>query len=63
VFDPDVRAETSIADARERDWVAGFTYLVPVYSVRLQMNYLHKMLPPSIAPERNLLLANLQTSW
>jgi hypothetical protein len=63
VFDPDVRAETSVADARERDWIAGFTYVVPVYNVRLQMNYLHKMLPESIAPARHLLLTNLQTSW
>jgi hypothetical protein len=63
VFDPDLRTEASLADARERDWTGGFTYQVPELNVRLQMNYLRKMLPASIAPARGLLLTNLQTSW
>jgi phosphate-selective porin len=63
VFDPDLDRETSLADARERDWIGGFTYDVPVTNVRLQMNYLRKMLPPSLAASRNLLVTNLQAAW
>jgi hypothetical protein len=63
VFDPDLERETSAADARERDWIAGFTYDVPGMNVRLQMNYLRKLLPEAIAPARGLLLTNLQASW
>jgi hypothetical protein len=63
VFDPDLDAESTVLDARERDWVAGFTYDVPAFNVRFQMNYLRKLLSPSIAPGRNLLLTNLQAAW
>ena len=63
VFDPDLARETSVADAREQDWIAGFTYDVPAFNVRLQMNYLRKELPAAIAPARGLLLTNLQTVW
>lgn len=63
VFDPDLGAETSLLDARERDWVTGFTYDLPAINVRLQMNYLRKMVPTAIAPARNLLLTNLQAAW
>jgi hypothetical protein len=63
VFDPDVDAETSALDARERDWIAGFTYDLPAMNVRLQMNYLRKLFPPGLAPSRNLLLTNLQAAW
>lgn len=63
VFDPDLDAESTVLDARERDWIAGFTYDVPALNVRFQMNYLRKLLPPSIAPGRNLVLTNLQAAW
>jgi hypothetical protein len=63
VFDPDVNRETSVLDAREQDWVGGFTYDIPAFDLRLQMNYLRKTLPPAIAPSRNLLLTNLQAAW
>lgn len=63
VFDPDRSRETALADARERDWIGGFTYDVPVMGVRLQMNYLRKHFPPAIAAPRGLLLTNLQASW
>jgi hypothetical protein len=63
VFDPDVHNETSAADARECDYVAGFSYDIPASNVRMQMNYLRKMLPSDIAPARGLLLLNLQTAW
>jgi hypothetical protein len=63
VFDPNLDAESNPFDARERDWVAGFTYDLPAFNVRFQMNYLRKQLSPSIAPGRNLLLTNLQAVW
>jgi hypothetical protein len=63
VFDPDVDAETSPLDARERDWIAGFTYDLTAMNLRFQMNYLRKLLPAGIAPPRNLLLTNLQAAW
>jgi hypothetical protein len=63
VFDPDLHAESTVLDARERDWVAGFTYDMPTLNLRFQMNYLRKMLPSTIAPGRNLVLTNLQAAW
>lgn len=63
VFDPDLNRETSLADARERDWVGGFSYDVPVMAVRFQMNYLRKTFPAAIASPRDLLLTNLQAAW
>jgi hypothetical protein len=63
VFDPDLHAESTVLNARERDWIAGFTYDMPALNVRFQMNYLRKLLSPSIAPGRNLLLTNLQAAW
>jgi hypothetical protein len=63
VFDPDLSRETSLLDADERDWVAGFTYDVAALNVRFQMNYLRKTFSPLVAPSRNLLLTNLQAAW
>lgn len=63
VFDPDVDRETTLADARERDWVGGFTYDLAPYNARLQMNYLDKTFAPGIATSRGLLLTNLQVAW
>ena len=63
VFDPDLDAESTVVDARERDWIAGFTYDMPVLNLRFQMNYLRKLLSPRIAPGRNLVLTNLQAAW
>jgi phosphate-selective porin len=63
VFDPDIDRETSLTDARERDWIAGFTYDVVALNVRLQMNYLRKTFSPAISPDRGLLLTNLQAAW
>jgi hypothetical protein len=63
VFDPDLDAESTVLNAREHDWIAGFTYDVPAFNVRLQMNYLRKLLSPGIAPGRNLVLTNLQAAW
>lgn len=63
VFDPDLDAESTTANARERDLVTGFTYDVPALNVRVQMNYLRKLLPAGIAPVRNLVTTNLQAAW
>ena len=63
VFDPDVHSETSPADARESDYIAGFTYDIPASNVRLQVNYSRKLMEPDIAPARGLMLVNLQTAW
>ena len=63
VFDPDRSRETAVANARERDWIGGFTYDLPVMNVRLQMNYLRKYFPTAIASPRGLLLTNLQATW
>jgi len=63
VFDPDVHSETSLVDARESDYIAGFTYDLPLSNVRVQMNYLRKLVQADIAPPRGLLLVNLQTAW
>jgi hypothetical protein len=63
VFDPDLDAESTALNARERDLITGFTYDVPALNLRFQMNYLRKLLPPAIAPGRNLILTNLQAAW
>jgi hypothetical protein len=63
VFDPDLDAESTVLNARERDLITGFTYDVPSLNVRVQMNYLRKLLPAGIAPGRNLILTNLQAAW
>lgn len=63
VFDPDRSRETTLANARERDWIGGFTYDLPAMNVRLQMNYLRKHFPSAVVAPRGLLLTNLQTSW
>ena len=63
VFDPDLNGESSLLDAGERDWIAGFTYDVAVLNLRFQMNYLRKTFSPLIAPSRTLLLTNLQAAW
>jgi phosphate-selective porin len=63
VFDPDLERETSLADARERDWIAGFTWDIAPLNLRFQMNYLRKTFPQAIAPARGLLLTNLQAAW
>ena len=63
VFDPDRGRESALANARERDWIGGFTYDVPVMHVRLQMNYVRKNFQPALASASGLLLTNLQASW
>lgn len=63
VFDPDLDAESTALNARERDLVTGFTYDVPSLNVRFQMNYLRKHLPSDVAPDRNLVVTNLQAAW
>lgn len=63
VFDPDVHNESSLADARESDFIGGFSYDIPASNVRLQVNYLRKLVQPDIAPARGLMLVNLQTAW
>ena len=63
VFDPDVRAETTLSTARERDLIGGFTYDVPAANARFQMNFLRKTFQTSIAPARDLLLTNFQVAF
>lgn len=63
VFDPDRNRESGLADARERDWIGGFTYDMPVMDVRFQMNYLRKYFSSAAAAPRGLLLTNLQATW
>ena len=61
VFDPDLDAESTTLNARERDLITGFTYDISALNLRFQMNYLRKVL--QFAPARNLVLTNLQAAW
>lgn len=62
-FDPDVRFENNANNVTERDYVAGFNYLIVENKFKFQANYIRKTFANSIAPSRNLLIFNLQTSW
>jgi phosphate-selective porin len=62
-WDPDTRIETSSLNVAERDYVAGFNYFITENNVKFQFNYIRKTFAQNIVPSRNLLLANLQTSW
>ena len=62
-FDPDRRRETSAANVTERDYIMGVNYYIHENNVKLQFNYLRKTFDNGIAPSRNLILVNLQTSW
>ncbi len=62
-WDPDTRLETNPLTVTERDYVAGFNYFFTENNVKFQFNYVHKTFAQNIASSRNLLLANLQTSW
>jgi uncharacterized coiled-coil protein SlyX len=62
-WDPDTRLETSSLNVTERDYLAGFNYFITENNVKFQFNYVRKTFAQNIASSRNLLLANLQTSW
>lgn len=63
VWDPDRRIETNSLNVEERDYVVGFNYFITENNVKFQVNYVRKTFAQNIASSRNLLLANLQTSW
>lgn len=62
-WDPDISKETNAANARERDYVAGFNYFIRERYFKLQFNYLRKTYTNGLLPSRNVLLLNLQTWW
>jgi phosphate-selective porin len=62
-WDPDRRLDTNSANVAERDYVGGVNYYISENNLKLQLNYIRKTFTGGIAPSRNLLLANLQTSW
>jgi phosphate-selective porin len=62
-WDPNVDRDADAASVRERDLVAGVSYLFENFKARLQMNYLNKEFSGSALPGRDLLIVNLQTSW
>lgn len=62
-FDPDIRRETTAANVTERDYIVGINYYFKGNNFKFQLNYLRKTFADNISPARNILLANLQTSW
>jgi phosphate-selective porin len=62
-WDPDTRREFNAGNVTERDYITGFNYYLKENQVKLQLNYLRKTFADHIAPPRNLVLVNLQTSW
>jgi phosphate-selective porin len=62
-WDPDTRREFNAGNVTERDCITGFNYYIKENQVKLQLNYLRKAFADHIAPSRNLVLVNLQTSW
>lgn len=62
-FDPNTRLEINSANVTERDYVAGFNYIIRENSLKLQANYLRKTYANGIVPSGNMFLINLQTSW
>lgn len=62
-FDPDTRLETNSANVAERDFVTGLNYYIDRNHFKLQINYIRKTFNNGITPNRNVILANLQTSW
>lgn len=61
-WDPDTRANNTVATVNERDWLGGFTYHLTSTGVWLQMNYIRKTFDGVIAP-RNVFMSNIQTTW
>jgi hypothetical protein len=61
-WDPDTRANSTVATVNERDWLGGFTYNLTSTGVWLQMNYIRKTFDGVIAP-RNVFMSNIQTTW
>lgn len=60
-WDPDTARDDTPATDEETDYTIGFNYS-PMAKLRFQFNAVHKAFSGN-TPERNLLLANLQTSW
>ena len=61
VFDPDTRSEDTTAVATERDWLGGVNYQIAPTAMVFQFNYVRKTY--AVGASRNVVLANLQTSW
>jgi hypothetical protein len=61
-WDPDTRANSTVATVNERDWLGGFTYSLTSTGVWLQLNYIRKTFDGVIAP-RNVFMSNIQTTW
>ena len=62
-WDPDISSESTPADARERDYIAGFNWLPPATRLKVQLDLTDKTFNQSIAPSRVLAVLNLQASW
>ncbi|MBI3650833.1 MAG: hypothetical protein HY231_07260 [Acidobacteria bacterium] len=63
VWDPNTRLDTNASNAAERDYLVGFNYFIHENNVKFQLNYIRKTFVLGLSPSRNLVLANLQTSW
>lgn len=60
-WDPDTSSDSNVANALERDYIAGFNFF-PREGLRLQANAVRKTFRGDVAA-RNLILINLETSW
>jgi hypothetical protein len=61
-WDPDVHRESSAATVTERDYIAGFNYLIHGNAMKLQFNYVRKTFSAIVAP-MNVAELRLQACW
>lgn len=63
-FDPDVsHLAMTGSNVPERDYVTGFNYLIPDSHLKLQLNYTRRTFARDLVTSKNLVVANIQTSW
>ena len=62
-WNPDTRAQTTPANATERDFTAGITYLIDGGALRFQANYVRQSFANGLAPSQNMVRFNIQTAW
>jgi hypothetical protein len=62
-WDPDRSREADAASATERDYLAGFTWIVPGTSLKAQADGVRRTYSAALVPNRWQLLVNLQTTW
>ena len=62
-WDPDTGAEKDRQDVTERNFTAGLNFFLLDDALKVQANYVRKWFVSDLAPGKNVLWFNFQTSW